>query len=127
MNIRALAEKDLALTLENNGEGWEICFTDPEGESYKVRGRVGDIGFGYDTEGNSIAARVVQATWRLSSMMLEGKYLIPSRGWTCNWKDLSGKAWSAYVTRCEPDRTLGVGRVWLSFDLSEAEGDDGRD
>lgn len=126
MNLRALAEKDLALTLENSGEGWEICFTDPEGESYKVLGRVGDIGFGYDTDGNAIAARVVQATWRLSKMITEsGKYLIPGRGWACSWKDLSGKAWNAFVTRCEPDRTLGVGRVWLSFDLSEVEGNGG--
>lgn len=119
MNIRVLAEKDLGLTLENSGEALEIYFTDTEGESYKVLGRVGDIGFGYDTDGNTISTRVVQATWRLSSMMTDGKYLIPGRGWSCNWKDLSGKSWDAFVTRCEPDRTLGVGRVWLSFDLSE--------
>lgn len=122
MNIRALAEKDLRLTLECNGESTDIHFKNPEGKSYKVCGRVGDIGYGYDTEGNTIATRVVQATWRLSSMMLNGKYLVPGRGWSCSWKDLSDKAWDAYVIRCEPDRTLGVGRVWLSFDLSEVEG-----
>ena len=126
MNLRVLAEKDLAMTLENFGEGVEIYFTDPAGESFKVLGRVGDIGFGYDTDGNTISSRVVQATWRLSSMMRDGKYLIPGRGWACDWKDLSGKAWCAFVTRCEPDRTLGVGRVWLSFDLS-TEGENGRD
>lgn len=127
MNIRALAEKDLSFTLENNGESTEICFFDPEGEIYKVFGRVGDIGLSYDTEGNAVSGRVVCANWRLSAMTVNGKYLIPGRGWACKWKDLSGKAWSAYVTRCEPDRTMGVGRVWLSFDFSDVEGDDGRD
>jgi len=118
MNIRALAEKDLGLTLENSGEGVKICFTSPKDESYEVYGRVGDIGFGYDTDGNKISTRVVQVTWRLSSMMNNNKYVLPGRGWACTWSDLSGQDWSAYVTNFEPDRTLGVGRAWLSFDLS---------
>lgn len=127
MNIRALAEKDLALTLENNGEGQKFYLIDLDGTSHEVFGKVGDIGFSYDTEGNTIAARTAYANWRLSSMMANGKYLIPGRGWSCKWKDLSGVEWLAYVTYPHIDRTLGVGRVWLSFDLSEAEGDDGRD
>lgn len=118
MNLRVLAEKDLAMTLENFGDGVEITFTDLNDNEYKVYGRVGDIGFGYDTDGNQISTRVVQATWRLSKMVSEsGQYLIPSRGWACDWTDLSGKSWSAFVTRCEPDRTIGIGRVWLSFDF----------
>lgn len=120
MNLRVLAEKDLAMTLENFGEGVEITFTDLKENEHKVFGRVGDIGFGYDTDGNQISTRVVQATWRLSKMVSESEqYLIPNRGWACSWVDLSGKRWNAYVTRCEPDRTLGIGRVWLSFDLEK--------
>lgn len=118
MNVRALAERDLALTLENFGGGVEIALTDGAGESHIVFGRVGDIGFAYDTEGNQISSRTVQATWRLSAMATEeGKYLIPDSRWTASWKDLSGREWTAAVTRCEPDRTLGVGRVWLSLEL----------
>lgn len=119
MNLRVLAEKDLAMTLENFGEGVEITFTDLKDEFHKVHGRVGDIGYSYDAEGNQISARTVQATWRLSSMMEDGKYLIPGRGWSCEWKDISGKSWTAWVVKCDPDRTLGVGRIWLSFDFSE--------
>ena len=83
MNIRALAEKDLALTLENNGEGQKYSFIDLEGESHEVLGKVSDIGFSYDTEGNAIATRSAFANWRLSSMMANGKYLIPKKGWIC--------------------------------------------
>lgn len=120
MNLRVLAEKDLAMTLENFGEGVEITFTDLKENEHKVLGRVGDIGFRYDTDGNQISTRVVQATWRLSSMVSESEqYLIPNRGWACSWVDLNGKRWNAFVTRCEPDRTLGIGRVWLSFDLEK--------
>ena len=49
MNIRALAEKDLALTLENNGAGQKFYLIDLDGTSHEVFGNVGYIGFSYDT------------------------------------------------------------------------------
>ena len=119
MNLRVLAEKDLAMTLENFGEGVEITFTDLKENEYKVFGRVGDIGYSYDTEGNRVAGRTVCAMWRLSKMMKDEKPIIPSRGWECQWKDVLGVAWKGYVVWPDIDRTLGIGRVWLSFDLEK--------
>ncbi len=120
MNLRALAERDLAKTLEDseNGGACEMLFVDPAEENeYTVRGRVGDIGFMFDTDGNPIAGRCVCATWRLKSMMTAEKYVEPGRGWALQYTDLSARVWRLYVTRFEPDRTLGIGRVFLSLDL----------
>lgn len=121
MNLRALAESDLALTLEDGafGSATEITFIDPVGNETKVSGWVNDIGFGYDTDGVAVSTRTVCIMWRLSSFVNQAGYIIPSKqGWQCSYKDLSGKEWVCAITRVEPDRTLGVGRAWLSFDLS---------
>ena len=41
MNLRVLAEKDLAMTLENFGKGVEFIFTDLKENEHEVFGRVG--------------------------------------------------------------------------------------
>ncbi|MBQ0165513.1 MAG: hypothetical protein KBT02_00210 [Treponema sp.] len=121
MNLRQLAEKDLAMTLEDSENGFAVpvTFTDVAGNEYKVNGNVDDIGYLLDLDGNAVAGRTVCAVWRMSSMVgINGRYAEPGRGWRLSYSDLSGREWTLYVTRFEPDRTLGVGRVWLSLDLS---------
>lgn len=117
MNLRELAEKDLGILLEGVG-ACNITFIDSKGQSHVVAGWVGDTGILFDTDGNPVAGRCVRATWRLSSLMQDGKYLEPSRGWSLYYTDMTGKEWLLYVTRFEPDRTAGIGRVFLSLDLS---------
>lgn len=123
MNLRELAEKDLSFTLESDeyGSACDVMFIAPDGNEYEVSGWVNDIGFGYDTDGVAVATRTVCVMWRMSSMMNNNAYVIPGRGWECHFTDLSGKEWTCAITRCEPDRTLGIGRCWLSLDLSEDE------
>ena len=122
MNLRELAEQDLSFTLEDSvsGSACEITFTDPSGNEHKVNGWFNDIGFSYDTDGNAVATRSVCVMWRLSKLLNGTEYLIPGskRGWSFSYSDFSGKQWECAITRVEPDRTLGIGRCWGSFDLS---------
>jgi hypothetical protein len=126
MNLRALAEEDLAFTLEDVDNGGACLFsfvapTNPATE-YEVSGFVGDIGFLLSTEGIPVAGRTVCATWRLSSMKDDnGNIILPKRGWQVLYTDLSGADWALYVTRVEPDRTVGIGRVYLSLNLTGAD------
>lgn len=123
MNLRALAEQDLAFTLEDGtyGSATNLMFVSPSGDEYQCSGWVNDIGFGYDTEGVAISTRSVCVVWRLSSLMRDGNYVIPGskRGWECMYEDMSGQIWHCAITRVEPDRTLGIGRAWIGFDLSD--------
>lgn len=121
MNLRQLAEKDLFTTLEDaeNGAAVSVKITDVSGRQYQINAIIGDIGYLLDTDGNAIAGRCVTAAWRLSSLVdNSGKQIEPGRGWRVTYSDLSGREWTLFVTRFEPDRTIGVGRVFLSLDLS---------
>ncbi|MCR4631414.1 MAG: hypothetical protein K5786_07255 [Treponema sp.] len=124
MNLRQLAEQDLAVTLTDKDNGGAVSFTisKPSGTGYTVNGFVGDIGYLLDTEGNPIAGRTVTAIFRMSDLMANNEYMQPGRGWKVIYTDMSGHEWILYVARFEPDRTLGVGRLILSLNL-EAKGE----
>lgn len=124
MNLRQLAEQDLAVTLTDKDNGGAVSFTisKPSGTGYTVNGFVGDIGYLLDTEGNPIAGRTVTAIFRMSDLMAKDEYMQPGRGWKVIYTDMSGHEWILYVARFEPDRTLGVGRLILSLNL-EAKGE----
>ncbi|MCQ2087878.1 MAG: hypothetical protein MJZ37_07480 [Bacilli bacterium] len=119
MGLRELAEKDLGFTLEdgNYGSARNITLSSPDGEEFQIQGWVNDIGYSYDTEGNAVSSRTISAMWRMSSVMKNGNYVVPGRGWECSFSDMTGKEWNCYVVRVEPDRTLGIARAWLSLDL----------
>lgn len=125
MNLRALAESDLSITLEDadNGGACSFTFVPPDNSTepeavYSVSGFVGDIGYLMTTEGVPVAGRTVCATWRLSSMKDANENIVlPKRGWQVLYTDLFGTQWALYVTRVEPDRTVGIGRVYLSLSL----------
>lgn len=128
MNLRALAEKDLAVTLTDSNSGGAVEFTilKPSGTGKTLNGFVGDIGYLLDTEGNPIAGRTVTACYRMSDYVSsEGEYIKPGRGFKVIYCDLSGHEWILYVIRFEPDRTLGVGRLILSLELTDALADGG--
>ena len=116
MNLKSLAEHDLSLTMETDGQ--EFTFTDNDNVDHTVKGRVNDIGFATDAMGAEIASRSMTATWRMSSLVKDGEYILPDNGWKVTFKDLLGNDATGYVTRVEPDRSIGVGRVYLSVDLS---------
>lgn len=119
MDLRMLAESDLAFTLESkDSDIQEFVFTDPTGHNYSVTGHLNDIGFGYDSLGNQVATRSICIMWRLSRMMQDGHYVEPSNGWKVSWLNLIHQLEYGFVTRYEPDRTLGIGRVYLSLDFA---------
>lgn len=124
MNLRQLAEQDLAVTLTDKDNGAAVDFTllKPTGTGYSLSGSVGDIGYLVDTEGNPIAGRTVTACYRLSDCITSaGEYVEPGRGWKVIYTDLSGHEWILYVIRFEPDRTIGIGRLILSLELETKE------
>ena len=124
MNLRQLAEQDLAVTLTDKDNGGAVSFTllKPTGTGYTLSGFVGDIGYLVDTEGNPIAGRTVTAAYRLSDYTSSaGEYVKPGRGWKVIYTDLSGHEWILYVIRFEPDRTIGIGRLILSLELETKE------
>lgn len=117
MNLYALAEKDLKTTLENaeTGGGREMVLIDQSGKETSLIGAIGDIGYLLDTEGNPIAGRSIAACFRMSSFMSDGDYVIPGEGWSLRYADMAGQEWTLFVTRSEPDRTLGICRLILSL------------
>lgn len=122
MNLRALAEKDLAVTLTDSEYGGAVEFTiiKPSGTGKTLKGFVGDIGYLLDTEGNPISGRTVTACYRMSDFVSEqGEYIKPGRGFKVIYTDLSGHEWILFVIRFEPDRTLGIGRLILSLELND--------
>lgn len=118
MNLRALAEQDLAVTLTDKDNGGAVSFTllKPSGTGITLNGNLGDIGYLLDTEGNPIAGRTVTAAYRMSDCLSDGgEYIEPGRGWKVIYTDMSGHEWILCVIRFEPDRTIGIGRLILSL------------
>lgn len=123
MNLRALAEKDLAVTLTDskNGGGTEFTILRPSGTGKTLTGFMGDIGYLLDTEGNPIAGRTITAVYRMSDFVTEsGEYEKPTRGWRVIYSDMAMHEWFLWVDRFEPDRTLGVGRLILTLKLDDS-------
>lgn len=116
MDLRQLAERDLSKTIEADGQ--EFIFTNHNGVDYTVKGIVNDIGYVLDEMGQEVASRRIVATWRLSHLITDGKYILPDNGWKVTYKDLLGNNVEGYITQVEPDRQLGIGKVYLSLDLS---------
>ena len=70
MNLRELAEQDLAVTLEDTiySAANAVTFVSPTEEEFYVSALVGDIGYLLDTDGNPISGRCCCITWRMSSL-----------------------------------------------------------
>lgn len=122
MNLRTLAESDLAYLLEDsvNGFGWDITVTNPAGTSVALVGDAGDVGQMIDLDtGEIVSGRLAQVTLRLSSLATAG-FGIPqgiedpaSKPWLMTFDDINGNAYTFKVVRSFPDRKLGVVKVLL--------------
>jgi hypothetical protein len=118
MNLRELAESDLAVTLEDNanGFGWAVTVTDPNGvtNAGPLYGQSTDIGAMLDPEtGVLIAGRTATVSLRLSSLTSQGLGTpkatpsASSRPWLVAFNDINGNAFTFKVVRPLPDRSLG--------------------
>lgn len=115
MNLNMLAESDLAMTIEDDVVGGATPLTLTHGnDSYSLKGIMGDIGYLLDTEGNAVAGRSVVFAYRMRSLR-DGndEMILPQKGWAASYVDLHGCSWSLFVSRVEPDRSLGVCRLVL--------------
>ena len=118
MNLRKLARLDACHTIEGSQAGnTEITISDTAGHSWKITGLVGDIGYSVDTDGNRVAGRTVCASFIASRIDLNGNTVTPAPGWRLVYKDLDGNSQEGRVLFAEPDRTIGLVRVFLSLDL----------
>ena len=64
MNLRELAKKDAALTIEGEQAGNTLCtLSSPDGNAWLVKMILSDIGCELDTDGNKVIGRTCWATY----------------------------------------------------------------
>lgn len=122
MGLRELARRDALKTIEGKQAGNTVfTLSDKAGHSWEITGFVGDIGYSFDTDGNKIAGRTVCAGFLASRVKIGKKVTTPAPGWKLVYRDLDGNRIESRVVFAEPDRTIGIVRVFVNLDLSEAE------
>jgi hypothetical protein len=118
MGIREEVASDLSEILESPNDpaaaGTPCIFIDREGNEYPVIGAFGDIAYLLNPEnGTPVQTRTVTASYRMESLRkLTEK--VPGQGWKVKVNDLNGIEQILYVSRYEPDRSIGLGVVKLS-------------
>ena len=113
MNLRALAESDLAAVLEDDvyGFGWPISVTNPAGVvAPDLVGSSQDISQIIDPDtGQAVSGRLATVVLRISSLSAVGipAYIADEAGkpWVIIFDDING---AFKVAESNPDRTLGV-------------------
>jgi len=117
MNIRALAERDLATTLEDGeyGFGWPAVITDPEGNFGCLSIQANDISALIDPDtGQMVSGKSIGVVIRIRT--LQEKCLgIPrnvskrsEKPWTVEFTDVLGASGACKVISADPDYVLGV-------------------
>lgn len=125
MSVLRLARRDALRLLEGAQAGsTDFVLSDKAGNSWELTGFIGDIGYSFDTDGNKIAGRTVCASFIASRVKIDEKTVTPCAGWRVVWRDADGKKNSGVVTFSEPDRTIGIVRVFLNLDMRQVEEDD---
>jgi hypothetical protein len=117
MGIKDEVASDLSEILESKDSaaaGTPYVFVDREGNEFPVMGAIGDVGYLLNPEnGTPVQGRTITASYRMG--LLRGlTEKVPETGWKVKISDLSGIDQVFFVSRYEPDRTLGIGRVKLS-------------
>jgi hypothetical protein len=120
-SLRALAESDLATTLEGDWQS-PVLLASPDGLSKELLGQAGDVGATIDPDtGAVISGRTVHAALRISSIEAAGFKNLPEHveslqglPWLVTIRGLDGTDYPMAVRRSWPDRTLGI--VTLSLE-----------
>lgn len=120
MGLRELARRDASYAIEGAQAGNTVfTLADLAGHSWEITGFVGDIGYSVDTEGNRIAGRTVCASFLAHRVKINGEVVTPCQNWRVAYTDLEGKTQNARVAFAEPDRTVGIMRLYLTLDMDE--------
>ena len=122
MNIRDIAESDLAETLEDveNGFGVALKLYDEDKTEYSVNCQCSDIGYFIDPQtGCGVIGRRVEINIRISSLALLCLDP-PSTKWTAKYTDKQGNEWSMAIAQPPMvDRALGIyGLILEAYDES---------
>jgi hypothetical protein len=116
MGIRDEVASDLSEILESSdpaAAGTPYVFVDRENNEYPVMGAFGDIGYLLSPEnGIPVQGRTITASYRMG-LLRELTEKVPEQGWKVKICDSNGIEQVFHVSRYEPDRTLGIGRVKL--------------
>jgi hypothetical protein len=114
MNLREIAESDLAYTLEDTGgAGTPYTLIDPVGNEYALIGTYKDIGYLQDEENSvPVQGRTVTVTYRQSSLLRQTARK-PEQGWRVRIIGFGGVEHILSVIHYDPDRSLGIGRLTL--------------
>jgi len=117
VNLRLLAEQDLALTLEDSGAGfgWDVTVTDPAGVSVSLTGQSHDVGLTIDVDtGLPVSGRSCAVTLRISTIVSAG-IAVPVgkpdqsvRPYLVMFNDINGTPYTFKVVDSIPDRVLGI-------------------
>lgn len=117
MNLRQLAEQDLAVTLEDSvfGFGWPVTLTDPQGASANLTGQAHDISQIIDPDtGTAISGRSSAFVLRQSSITAAGlgdPYGVADGGslpWLVSFESINGAPYTFKVEDSDADRVLGT-------------------
>lgn len=120
MNLRELAKKDAALTIEGEQAGNTLCTLSDGTSEWQVPMILSDIGYELDTDGNRVAGRTCWATY-IADRVKDDKEAVrtPRKGWTLEWTDIEGKEQRMFVLFCEPDKTIGWNRLFMTVRLEK--------
>jgi hypothetical protein len=120
-NLSARASADLKRIIENeNGIGTRYTLIDKDGKEYPLAGTFGDIASLVDPiSGEPIQDRSIEATCHMETIFAAaGK--IPERGWKARVARY-GRELILFIRRSEADRTIGLCRLALGFNLKDGE------
>jgi hypothetical protein len=125
MNLRTIAEEDLAVSMESEESfRWSIVLTDPDGhsntEEEPLYGTINDVSGLIDPEtGQFVSGRIVAMAIRISSLddlgfgIPEGESNSNKKPWFVVFKDITGSSHVMKVSRGDPDLTLGIVNLYL--------------
>lgn len=117
MGLRATAETDLGIILEDDvtGFGWPITVTDPAGASAALVGSSTDIAQVIDPDtGEVVSGRLAEITIRISQLILNGLGLPEGiadssrKPWIVAFDDINGSPYTFKVAQSDPDRAIGA-------------------
>lgn len=123
MNLRELAKRDAAHTVEGGQAGNTLCLlSDGRGGEWEVPMLLSDIGYSVDTDGNQIAGRTCWASY-IADRVADGNgaALVPRKGWRLSWTDIDGKRQEMFVLFAEPDKTIGLTKLFMVVQLPKKE------
>lgn len=113
MDLHAIAEQDLATTLEGNGQ--HVTITDPAGSSAAVIAISNDISQIIDPDtGVPVSGRNANAAFRISTLRAAGLGLPHGiedgavRPWLVDYVTVNGDTIRTKVLTSNPDRALGI-------------------